>query len=239
MSRKIGILPGSVTNIPYFGPMRKTEYSNAFIEALRWSLHIVSIRKSQINQNNGVLNPISNERKNIEFLQNLNSILFIKRIDDIIIDYLIKQFLQSYNQTNLHKIRPVDSKFRQLFKRDHKKLILQLREKLLKNQGFVRSAYTKLFRKMINISENPEQMIDKDKALNDLNKITKNIDHKDKINKYKLSPQGTRLDKLELDPVMIPAFKKRSLNIPRLNLNLPSILETRLNTERMKVTERV
>lgn len=84
----------------------------------------------------------SGQKQNKEFVQHMKSRIFIKQLDEIIVDFLSKQYAQL---SEPNTIDLDDPNFRRRFMKNNKTLIRMLRKKLLKNQDFFNNIYTNTF----------------------------------------------------------------------------------------------
>lgn len=83
--------------------------------------------------------------KTTDFMQHVKMRLFIKQLDEIVIDFLIKQFAELQVET-LNNEGDVDMpEFRARFIQNNQRLISHLRERLFQNKEFVKNIYTQMF----------------------------------------------------------------------------------------------
>jgi len=131
-------------------------------------------------------------RRIAEYHRYLNSLLFAKKLDEIILDFLINQFVEVQQRTLGLTYDPSDSAFRAQFKKTYRKLIVKLRERLFRNKSFIGSTYTKMYMKMLepeNLEENFRKDIEGTQS------------------GFQLSPNGTRLPNLHI--FLNPSYNKR------------------------------
>lgn len=84
-------------------------------------------------------------RRFVEYMTYLNTVVFLRKLDTMITDFLIRQFTR-IQQNNLGiDFKPEDPTFRIIFKRRYYKLIKKLRENLLKKRDFIQKVYSKIF----------------------------------------------------------------------------------------------
>src|SRR5690606_37711820 len=88
-------------------------------------------------------------RRIAQYHSYLNSLLFAKKLDEIILDFLINQFVEVQQRTLGLAYDPSNSAFRTQFKKTYRKLIVKLRERLFHNKSFIGSTYTKMYMKML------------------------------------------------------------------------------------------
>jgi len=81
----------------------------------------------------------------LEYMTYLNTVVFMRKLDGLITDFLMKQFAAIQQQTLGIEFQPEDPIFRKLFKKRYQKLIKRLRENLLKKKDFIQSVYSKIF----------------------------------------------------------------------------------------------
>lgn len=95
----------------------------------------------------GVRQPINNKTAN--FLEHIKLRLFVRKLDEIVIDFLIRQFVELQAETLNTEIDAEDPHFRKQFIKNNRKLISHLRGRLCQNKEFVRSTYTQMFVNML------------------------------------------------------------------------------------------
>ena len=90
-------------------------------------------------------------RRFMEYMTYLNTVVFLRKLDIMITDFLMRQF-SKIQQNNLGiDFKPEDPAFRNAFKRRYFKLIRKLRENLLKKRDFIQNVYSKIFNNPENI----------------------------------------------------------------------------------------
>lgn len=110
----------------------------------------------------------------IEYMSYLNTLVFIKKLDTLITNFLMKQFAAIQQTTLGINFNPNDQKFRNTFKNRYHKLIKQLRENLLKKKDFLNNIYAKVFNSAEELPENIFQSVNHIKDMPDSKSMTVN-----------------------------------------------------------------
>lgn len=85
------------------------------------------------------------DKRFVEYMGYLNTLVFMKKLNTLITTFLIKQFSAMQQNTLGIDFNPEDPVFRNVFKKRYAKLIKQLRENLLKKKEFIQNIYSKVF----------------------------------------------------------------------------------------------
>ena len=122
-----------------------------------------------------------------DYMNYLNTLVFMKKLNSLILDFLIKHFAAMQQNTVGVDFDPEDPAFRKIFKSRYQKLIKQLRGNLLKKKDFIQSVYSKVFNSSENIPESVFQ------SLHDLQQSKKPPQYPPKINQVSRTGDGQNL----------------------------------------------
>lgn len=89
----------------------------------------------------------------VDYLSHLNSLVFMKKLNTLITNFLIKRFTAMQLDNLGVMFKPDDPAFRSLFEKRYRKLIKQLRDNLLKKKEFISHIYTKVVTNGENLQE--------------------------------------------------------------------------------------
>ena len=161
-------------------------------------------------------------RRFVEYMTYLNTVVFLRKLDTMITDFLMRQFTK-IQQNNLGiDFKPEDTAFRNIFKRRYYKLIRKLRENLLKKRDFIQNVYSKIFNSPENIPNIVYQSLE---SLRNSPRLKKQSPTRAADKNFSLGIMASKPDQFQGFEIE----NKKNRTQSQSSLKLPQVVENRRN----------